>query len=146
MEPTQKKGFGRWIAGGIVLGVLIYAAYVLLIKVPAANGDTGVLTGQVTVEGICGGPDTASGTPCVTSPDDVRSRIVIVYAATVLKREVARANLTPFGEYRFELPPGQYTVDIAKNGADSSKALPATVSVDSKKTTTLNFTIDTGAR
>ncbi len=143
---SKKQGFGRWIALGIVLGVFVYAAYVLLIQVPTASGEKGVLTGQVTVDGTCGGPESASSTPCVPPPDEVRSRVVVVYASTVLKREVARANLTPFGEYRFELPPGQYTVDIAKNGLDFSKALPATVTVDSNKTTLLNFTIDTGMR
>ena len=72
--------------------------------------------------------------------------IVIVYAATVFKKEVARTNLSPFGEYSIELPPGEYTIDTGYTGVDTSKDLPHQVTIEPGEITEFNFSIDTGVR
>ncbi len=109
-----------------------------------ATGEHGTLRGQVTVGPLC--PVEHTGTTCTDPVSANRSREVIVYAATVLKKEVARTNLSPFGEYTLQLPPGEYTVDMGYVGVDSSKDLPHQVTIKPGETTEFNFSIDTGVR
>lgn len=148
-ETNKKIGRLSWIIGGIlylILLVLVASGAVIwhIYRDALQNAPVGVLVGQVSVGPTCAVEE--EGIPCITPPETVTSREVVVYKASALKREVARMNLNAFGEYRFELTPGSYTVDIGENGIDTAKELPANVTIESGKVTTLNFSIDTGVR
>lgn len=125
------------VGGGVV-------AYLLKDSIGQTAPDTsGVIAGQVTLSPTC--PAETEGAPCATS-DLYQGREVVVYATSVLKREIARTRLSPFGEYRLDLLPGEYTLDITYIGVDTSKELPKQITVEKGKITTFNFTIDTGIR
>jgi hypothetical protein len=139
--------YARWFLLLLAGVLLVGGAFAYLVKdhiKETATGKPGTLMGQVTIGPNC--PVESTATPCVTSPDAFRSRQVVVYAPTVLKKEIARVPLSPFGGYTVQLPPGQYTVDIEGSPADSSKDLPKQVTIVSDQITEFNFSIDTGIR
>lgn len=137
--------YARWFL--ILLAVVIIGggitAYVLRGSI-VATGERGILKGQVTVGPLC--PTEHKDTSCTDPVSANRGRVVIVYAATVFKKEVARTNLSPFGEYSIELPPGEYTIDTGYTGVDTSKDLPHQVTIEPGEITEFNFSIDTGVR
>ncbi len=106
-----------------------------------SNGETGTLSGKVSVGPIC--PVERVGVPCPVPPEAYTSREVIVYSETTI---VARSHFNSDGTYRFELPAGQNFVAIPQSGIGGSKELPKTITITAGKTTTLDFSIDTGIR
>jgi len=62
------------------------------------------------------------------------------------KREIARAQIDPDGNYEVTLPVGTYAVDINHAGVDQGIDLPQTVEIVSGQVTRLDVIIDTGVR
>ena len=58
----------------------------------------------------------------------------------------ARFDLQPDCTYRIALSPGTYRVELQRQGIDSSKDLPRTVTIANGQTTRLDISIDTGIR
>ncbi len=106
--------------------------------------DPGTLQGHVSIGPLS--PVERVGAPTPTVPPEVyAARQIVVYYSDG-KKVVTRISLDAQGNYRVTLAPGTYVVDMARTGIDRAKGLPATVTVESEKTTTLDITIDTGIR
>ena len=109
---------------------------------PATSGPpgTGALTGRVTR-----GPTTSAARPGVSDAAaaagvEIRIRRPDGTAVTAIRTDAQ-------GVYRVSLPPGTYEVVIGPlTGIDSTKDLPATISIARDRETTLDVRIDTGVR
>ncbi len=84
--------------------------------------------------------------PTPTVPPQVYAarKIVIYYADG--QKEVTRVSPDAQGNYKVTLAPGTYVVNLAPTGIDRAQGLPATMTIESGKTTTLDISIDTGIR
>jgi hypothetical protein len=105
---------------------------------------TGVLFGHATVGPIC--PVERAGQPCPVPPEAYTSREVLVYDIDG-KTIVSRQHFAQNGNYRFQLPPGEYLVDtVHQGGLGSSRDLPKQVSIKEGQILKLDIDIDTGIR
>jgi hypothetical protein len=109
-----------------------------------AQEPPGVLEGHVTVGPL--NPVEVEGEPPKPPPPEVYAERKIVVSDESGQREVARVDIDGQGNYRVELPPGVYRVDINHLGIDFSKGLPAQVDIRSGQTARLDVDIDTGIR
>ncbi len=108
-------------------------------KPPVAG--MGVLTGHVTRWPMSPvqGPDL----PPATAP--APGVKLLIYGPG--RQEIATVLTDAIGEYRVELPPGSYVIEMAlAKGRGFSKDLPATVTITQGRETRLNVRIDTGIR
>ena len=124
------------------------ASFVVLLLTLSACGPSpaefGVLEGQVTIGPLS--PVLQEGeTPPTPAPEVYAARQIVVFEADG-ETEVARLEIDADGNYRAELPAGEYLVDINHAGIDSAEGLPATVNIEPGSTVTLDIDIDTGIR
>jgi hypothetical protein len=106
------------------------------------KSNMGVLEGKVIVGPIC--PVERVGVLCPVPPEAYTSRAVIVYAGDG-KIEIARQNLDETGNYRINLPPGNYIVKTWQPGVLGAGAAH-NINIRSGEITELNLDIDTGIR
>ena len=120
------------------------AALILSIVFVVSRGDSGVLSGTVTIGPNC--PVERIDQPCLPSPEAYTSRGILVYKVNT-EQLVASTKFDATGHYSLELPVGAYTVVLDKTGFGSStNDLPANVKVQAGQITELNIDIDTGIR
>jgi len=102
----------------------------------------GVLHGKVDI-----GPITPvqQSTPVPTPPEVYAARKVLVYDSGHNKL-LYTVSLDDNGNYRIELEPGTYVVDINHVGIDRSSEVPKTIEIEPGITVVLNISIDTGLR
>lgn len=103
----------------------------------------GVLEGKADVRPLC--PVERIDNPCDTNPLAYTSREIIVYFLDN-KTIIAKKNFDESGNYRIELPPGNYIVDIKHSGIDRASEVPKEISIKNGETVNLDITIDTGIR
>jgi hypothetical protein len=108
---------------------------------PGASQKTGILSGHVTVGPIC--PVEQISHPCLPTPEMNMARQVGVFDNS---RLIASQHLDGNGNYLFTLNPGTYTVNASSMSVDLLNAVEGTVTITAGKTSTLNFSIDTGIR
>lgn len=110
---------------------------------PSIGSTVGILSGKVTIGPIC--PVERVGVPCPVPSEAYLSREFIAVGTD--GKTVASFHADPDGSYNVSLAPGIYVVKSAKTGIGYfSKDLPATVTIVSGQTVTLNINIDTGIR
>jgi len=114
---------------------------VLLILASCAPAQNGFLEGSADIGPIC--PVERLDQPCKVPPETYESRKIMVYSGKKLVRQIDIDNT---GHYKTELKPGTYAIDINRAGIDFSKELPASIKIESGKTTTLDISIDTEIR
>ncbi len=107
---------------------------------PLAAG-MGALTGHVTRWPLS--PVQGPGLPPATAP--APGVKLLIYGPG--RQESATVRTDAAGEYRIELPPGTYLIEMAlEKGRGFTKDLPATVTITPGQETRLNVQIDTGIR
>lgn len=104
----------------------------------------GTLEGHVTIGPLV--PVVRQGEPEPTPAPEVYAARQIVVFAKDGQTEVARAQVDAGGDYRVQLPPGTYAVDINHAGIDRAADLPKTMQISAGQVTRLDVDIDTGIR
>ena len=103
-----------------------------------------VLKGRVSV-----GPLTPvvhpDSTPEPVPPEVYTTRALLIYKPNG-KTLVKRVQFNPDGTYTVELKPGNYLLDLPKEGIEHSSQLPQTISLEAGETRIFDFDIDTGIR
>ena len=122
--------------------LLMVALSAMLISCGGTHQANGVLEGKVSI-----GPITPvqQSTPVPTPPEVYAARKVLVYDSEHNKL-LYTVNLDDNGNYRIELEPGTYVVDINHVGIDRSSEVPKTIEIEPGITVVLNISIDTGLR
>jgi hypothetical protein len=106
--------------------------------------ETGILEGHMTIGPLV--PVVREGEAEPTpAPEVYASRQIVIYGKGG-RSEITRVQIDAKGNYRVELPPGTYVVDINRLGIDRGIDLPTTVDIASGRTTVLDVEIDTGIR
>ncbi len=130
-----------------MLSVLLALISVITVALSACGTPTpepGVLTGHVTIRPLV--PVEEEGEPTPTPwPELYENRAVIIYdreGGEVIKR----AEIDAEGNYRVELPPGTYFVDVERIGVETSEGLPTNIQVPGGESVRLDVKIDTGIR
>jgi hypothetical protein len=107
---------------------------------PPGISQNGILSGHVSIGPIC--PVEQIDNPCLPTPEMYRMRKVVV--TDLNNSQIAEESLDGAGNYSVELAAGDYLATVAPAGLVK---LPAqNVNIAAGKTTTLNFSIDTGIR
>jgi hypothetical protein len=105
---------------------------------------SGVLTGHVSIGPLV--PVVREGVPEPTpAPEVYAARQVVIYRSDG-RKEIARAGIDASGDYRVDLAPGNYVVDINHGGIDMASGLPAEIQIQAGQITRLDIDIDTGIR
>jgi hypothetical protein len=103
----------------------------------------GTLAGHVSMTMA---PVLREGVPEPTpAPEAYAVRQVVVWREDG-RKEVARVQIGPQGNYEVQLPAGTYQVDINHVGMDRGIDLPQVVKIHAGQTTRLDIRIDTGVR
>ena len=104
----------------------------------------GVLEGHVTIGPLT--PVLREGeAPPTPAPEVYAARQIVVYEPNGTT-EVTRLEIDPEGNYRGELPVGEYVIDFNRAGIDSADGLPTTILIEAGQTFILDIDIDTGIR
>lgn len=110
-----------------------------VIKPPAAG--MGTLTGAVTL-GPVSPVERPGSTPAQVPAPEVK---LLIY--TPARQEVAAVTTDAAGQFRCDLPPGTYRLEMApRKGKEFTKDLPATVTITPGQETRLDIRLDTGIR
>jgi len=122
--------------------LLMVALSAMLISCGGTRQANGVLEGKVSI-----GPITPvqQSMPVPTPPEVYAARKVLVYDSEHNKL-LYTVSLDDNGNYRIELEPGTYVVDINHVGIDRSSEVPKTIEIEPGITVVLNISIDTGLR
>jgi len=83
-------------------------------------------------------------TPAVTSETYAEYPLIIV--SRDRKKEIARVTANRNGNYRVELPPGDYVLDVQGRAPGHVRAKPQRFTVVSNQTVRIDMDIDTGIR
>ena len=83
-------------------------------------------------------------TPAVTSETYAEYPLIIV--SRDRKKEIARVTANRNGNYRVELPPGDYVLDVQGRAPGHVRAKPQPFRVVSNQTVRVDMDIDTGIR
>jgi hypothetical protein len=102
----------------------------------------GYVAGHVTIGPNCPGPQ-REGQVCVTPPSAYSSREVFVYDADG-KTVNEKGKIDSEGNYKIAVGPGNYFVQVVPAGIGPGEKKPVTI--ESFKTSTVDFDIDTGIR
>jgi hypothetical protein len=124
--------------------VLIFIAVVSGCASSGIHGNTGILTGKVTV-GPLTPVERIDATPPAPDPSVFTSRKILLYEADgkTPVEEIPIQAAGYYGTYNITLKPGIYVPGYAYMGG--VRLLPA-VTIEAGKTTTLDVDIDTGIR
>lgn len=126
----------RWWLGALLLMLFVAAC-------SAGPQETGTLEGHVSMTMA---PVLREGVPEPTpAPEAYAVRQVVIFRQDG-RKEVARVQIGPQGNYQVQLPAGTYRVDINHVGMDQGIDLPQTVEIHGGQTTRLDIRIDTGIR
>jgi hypothetical protein len=109
-----------------------------------ASQETGILEGHVTIGPLV--PVVQEGVPEPTPAPEVYAARQIVVISERDGVEVARFQIDAEGNYRGELPVGNYMVDINHLGIDSASGFPKTVEIVANQEIRVDVDIDTGIR
>ena len=107
-----------------------------------AGKQKGAIQGLVRIGPAC---PIETSEPCHADPRMFASRKIIVYKKGSAK-PFATFKIDANGRYHGTLPPGDYVLDITREGVDQSKDIPQEVHLSSGKVITLDITVDTGVR
>lgn len=126
----------RWFLGVLLLVLLLTAC-------STAPQETGTLAGHVS---MTMSPVLQEGVPEPTpAPEAYAVRQVVIWRQDG-RKEVARVQIGPQGNYEVQLPAGTYQVDINHVGMDQGIDLPQAVEIQGGQTARLDIRIDTGIR
>lgn len=109
--------------------------------------EKGFLEGKVTIGPLCPVESFPPDPNCQPTEETYKARPIAIWTSDK-KTKVAQIEPNLDGTYKIELPVGNYIVDLEKQqpfGVGSSN-LPAPISINSGKITTLNIDSDTGIR
>lgn len=104
----------------------------------------GILQGHVSIGPLT--PVERVGVPTPTVSADIYAAQQIMIYQPDGKTVVSRITPDAKGDYSVTLAPGQYVVNMVRQGIQRARDLPATVTVESGKTARLDISIDTGIR
>lgn len=104
----------------------------------------GTLAGKVSV-GPLTPVERVDATPAPVPPEVYTTRAINVLSPDG-KTLVKSVSFQADGTYRVELPPGEYLVELKRNGIDRAAELPAQITIHSGEILILDLNIDTGMR
>jgi hypothetical protein len=126
----------RWWLGALLLMLFVAAC-------SAGPQEMGTLEGHVSMTMA---PVLREGVPEPTpAPEAYAIRQVVIFRQDG-RKEVARVQIGPQGNYQVQLPAGTYRVDINHVGMDHGIDLPQAVEIHGGQITRLDIRIDTGIR
>lgn len=134
------------IAGPLALAIvlLLSACQPDAVGIVPKLVEPGILQGHVSIGPLT--PVQRAGVPTPTISADVyAARQIVIYqrdGTTLVTRIKPDAN----GDYSVTLAPGEYVVNIIRQGIEHARDLPANVIIASGKTVRLDIDIDTGIR
>lgn len=109
------------------------------------SDERGILQGRVTIGPLRPGPVHLDQPEPEPPPELFEKHKVAVLTADG-KKEIARVALDAKGNYRIELPPGDYLVDFVPHDIGLRQMPAESVNIQPGQTTILNLDIDTGMR
>jgi hypothetical protein len=107
--------------------------------------NTGILEGKITIGPLCPAETSPEDPRCAANEDTYRQWPIAVWTGgkTTKKGEIT-ANSA--GEYRVQIPEGEYIIDFAEMKSIGSSNLPAMINIKRGQTVELDINIDTGMR
>jgi hypothetical protein len=131
-----------------MLMLLRYLAAALLVASPIAcfaSGDGGVVEGHLSILSLKEVElADAENTKTTTPPDYAEYPLVVL--SRDRKQEVARLTVDANGNYRAELPPGDYVLDVQDRAHKHLRARPQLFTIGAGRTVRVDMNIDTGIR
>ena len=113
----------------------------------AANDDiaSGVLEGHLSILSLKE-VELADAENTKTTPQPDYAEYPLVVLSRDRKQEVARLTVDANGDYRAELPPGDYVLDVQDRAHKHLRARPQLFTIASGRTVRVDMNIDTGVR
>jgi hypothetical protein len=129
----------KLLTAGCVVFALVCSA------VPSVAAPPGLLEGHLKILPFSE-VDLAGGESTMTTAPQVYSTYPLVVLSSDGKREITRLTADAQGNYRVELPPGDYVLDVHDRVRKHVRAKPIPFSVVSNQTVHVDMDVDTGVR
>jgi len=133
---TRTRPGTVWLCGAALVILLVGACSVSPQEIGTLEGHASMTMAPVLREGL------PEPTP---APEAWAVRQIVVLQQDG-RKEVARVQIGPQGNYQVQLPAGTYLLDINHVGMDQGIDLPQTVEIYGGQVTRLSVKIDTGVR
>ncbi len=129
---------------GLVGGIILISG---CIQQQNQISEKGFLEGKVTIGPLCPVERFPPDPRCQPTEETYKAWPIAVYTSDI-KTKVTQIEPNLDGTYKIELSAGNYIVDLEKQQpfGMGGRNLPATISINSGRTTSLNIDIDTGIR
>lgn len=111
---------------------------------PTQSTEQGFLEGKITIGPICPVETIPPKPECLPTLETYKNWPVFVWTFDK-KKKIALIQPELNGNYKVNLPVGQYIVDLDTHSFFGTN-LPVIIAISSNKTTILNISIDTGIR
>lgn len=105
---------------------------------------TGIVTGNVSIGPLCPVATDPPDPNCLPTQETYNAWPVAIWSSDK-KTKIGQIKPNSMGDYVFELPEGNYILDLEILHFFGSN-LPATIKITSQETTVFNIDIDTGIR
>jgi hypothetical protein len=131
-----------------MLMLLRYLAAALLVARPIAcfaSGDGGVVEGHLSILSQKE-VELADAENTKTTPPPDYAEYPLVVLSRDRKQEVARLTVDANGNYRAELPSGDYVLDVQDRAHKHLRARPQLFTIASGRTVRVDMNVDTGIR
>jgi hypothetical protein len=134
------------IISKLIIGVIIFPA---LLNISGCVNNiytgNGLLEGTISIGPICPVESVPPRPECLPTAETYKAYPVGIWSSDG-KRKIAQISPALDGSYIVYLAPGQYLVELEKDGIAHSINLPALVELGTGDKFTLNIDIDTGIR
>jgi hypothetical protein len=128
----------------VLIAVLLCLMYLTAFGSVATAQTTGVLRGHLKIISLETVKPADGSVPAVTPQTYLEYPLVVLSSDG--KQQVAVTTADSQGNYRVELPPGSYVLDVQDRVRKHVRAKPAAFTVASGETVHLNMQMDTGIR
>ncbi len=127
---------------GLISGMILISG---CIQQQNQISENGILEGKVTIGPLCPVERIPPDPSCQPTEETYKAWPIAVYTADK-ETKVTQIEPNLDGTYKINLSAGNYIVDLENQQPIGGRNLPATISINSGRTTTLNIDIDTGIR
>jgi hypothetical protein len=144
-QEINNKVMTRSVLKLLISITLLLALFIVAGCVTSISTGNGLLVGKITIGPICPVETDPPSSECLPTAETYKAYPVGIWTSDG-KRKITQISPTLDGSYIVSLAPGQYLIDLEKDGIAGSIDLPVIIAIGTADKVNLDIDIDTGIR